>query len=452
MWSRALSSAANRGKRASVSTLSDDLRTLSREAFVYFYPLVTMNVTRLQAANSPIGTTPGSGPANRFSQMRAFPTADFRAVVRPNFDTLYSPAWLDLTAGPVKLSAPDTDGRYYMLPCIDMWTDVFANPGKRTTGTDAGEWVIVGPGYSGDLPAGLPVITAPTPYVWIIGRTQTNGVADYPAVHAVQDGYGITTLGAAPEHVIDPDYDVKTEPLKIVNGMAALDYFGYAADLLSVIPPHPSDFSQLARIALLGIEPGKPFDASRFSVDERAEIEAGKADALADMVASLPTLGASVNGWTVMADNIGVYGNSYFKRAVVTLVGLGANPPEDAVYPLLNVDVDGNPITGDHDYVIHFDADKLPPAFAFWSVTMYDDEGFQVANELDRFAIGDRDPLTYDADGSLDLYLQHTNPGPEHESNWLPAPLGPLGVTMRLYAPKPEVLDGRWHPPVVRKV
>jgi hypothetical protein len=434
-----------------VTTLSDDLRTLSYEAFVYFYPLVTMDVTRLQAVNSPIGSTPGSGPPNRFSHMRAFPTADFRAVVRPNFDTLYSSAWLDLTAGPVKLTAPDTDDRYYMLPCIDMWTDVFANPGKRTTGTGSAEWVIVGPGHTGELPTGMPVINAPTPYVWIIGRTQTNGVEDYPAVHAVQDGYAITFLGSEPEQVVDPDYDVTTEPLKTVNGMAALDYFAYAATLLSANPPHASDFSQMARIALLGIEPGKPFDGGRFSAADAAELEAGKADALAAMLASLPTLGANVNGWTVMTDNIGVYGNSYFKRAVVTLIGLGANPPEDAVYPLLNVDADGDPATGNHDYVIHFDAGELPPANAFWSVTMYDAEGFQVANELDRFGIGDRDALTFDADGSLDLYVQHANPGPEKESNWLPAPLGPLGVTMRLYAPKAEVLDGRWSPPLVRK-
>ncbi|KAA0081253.1 DUF1254 domain-containing protein [Mycolicibacterium sp. P9-64] len=434
-----------------MTTLSDDLRTLSYEAFVYFYPLVTMDVTRRQALNSPVGSTPGSGPPNRFSHIRAFPTADFRAVVRPNFDTLYSSAWLDLTAGPVKLTAADTQNRYYMLPLLDMWTDVFANPGQRTTGTDAAEWVIVGPGYSGELPAGLPVIAAPTPYVWIIGRTQTNGVADYPAVHGVQDGYVITPLGADPEYVVDADYDVTTEPLKAVNGMAALDYLDYAAELLSANPPHPTDFSQLARIALLGIEPGKPFDAGRFSAAERAEIEAGKADALATMLASLPILGTSANGWTVMTDNIGVYGNSYLKRAVVTMIGLGANPPEDAVYPLLNVDADGDPITGESDYVIRFEADELPPVYAFWSVTMYDAEGFQVANELDRFAIGDRDALKYDADGSLTLFVQHDNPGPERESNWLPAPKGPLGVTMRLYAPKAEVLDGRWRPPLVRK-
>ena len=434
-----------------MSTLSDDLRTLSYEAALYFYPLVTMDITRLQAINAPAGTKPGFGPPNEFHHFRAFPTADFRNVVRPNFDTLYSSAFLDLTAGPVILHTPDTDDRYYMLPLIDMWTDVFANPGKRTTGTDAKDFVVTGPGYTGELPDGLPVIAAPTPYVWIIGRTQTNGPADYDAVHKVQDGYSITPVGEAPNHVVDPEYDTTTEPLKLVNNMSTADFFTYAADLLAVNPPHPTDFSQLARIANLGIVAGESFDASRFSAEELAEIDAGRAGALQDMLAALNTLGTNIDGWTTFTETMGVYGNYYFKRAVVTLIGLGANPAEDAVYPLLTADAGGNPVAGENDYVIHFDADKLPPAYAFWSVTMYDAEGFQVANELDRFAIGDRDPLTYNADGSLDLYLQHTNPGPERESNWLPAPLGPLGITMRLYAPKREVLDGRWHPPAVRK-
>lgn len=434
-----------------MSTLSDDLRTLSYEAALYFYPLVTMDITRLQAINAPAGTKPGFGPPNEFHHFRAFPTADFRNVVRPNFDTLYSSAFLDLTAGPVILHAPDTDDRYYMLPLIDMWTDVFANPGKRTTGTDAKDFVVTGPGYTGELPDGLPVIAAPTPYVWIIGRTQTNGPADYDAVHKVQDGYSITPVGEAPDHIVDPEYDTTTEPLKLVNNMSTADFFTYAADLLAVNPPHPTDFSQLARIANLGIVAGEPFDASRFSAEELAEIDAGRAGALQDMLAALNTLGTNIDGWTTFTETMGVYGNYYFKRAVVTLIGLGANPAEDAVYPLLTADADGNPVAGENDYVIHFDADKLPPAYAFWSVTMYDAEGFQVANELDRFAIGDRDPLTYNADGSLDLYLQHTNPGPVRESNWLPAPLGPLGITMRLYAPKREVLDGRWHPPAVHK-
>src|SRR5262249_9403870 len=131
--------------------------------------------------------------------------------------------------------------------------------------------------------------------------------------------------------------------------------------------------------------------------------------------------------------------------------GLGANPPEDAVYPVLLADSDGEPIDGDQNYVIHFDANTLPPVDAFWSVTMYDGEGFQSANELDRFAIGDRDPLTYNADGSLATFVQHANPGPNRQANWLPAPTGPLGITMRLYAPRAEVLDGTWAPPPVGK-
>jgi hypothetical protein len=434
-----------------VSTLSDDLRTLSYEAALYFYPLVTMDVTRLQSINTPAGSKAGFGPPNEFHHFRAFPTADMRAVVRPNFDTLYSMAWLDLTAGPVILHAPDTDDRYYMLPLLDMWTDVFANPGKRTTGTDAQDFVITGPGYAGEVPEGLPVVAASTPYVWIIGRTQTNGPADYDAVHTVQDGYRISALGEPVEHVVDASYDISTEPPKTVNSMSAVDFFSYAAELLATNPPHPTDFSQLARIANLGIAAGRPFDASGFSAEERAEIDAGFTAALQDMRAALPTLGTSVNGWITFTETMGVYGNYYFKRAVVALVGLGANPAEDAVYPVLITDAVGSPTTGENDYVIHFDADQLPPVSAFWSVTVYDADGFQVANELDRFAVGDRDPLTYNADGSLDLCLQHANPGPQRESNWLPAPLGPFGLTMRLYAPKREVLTGGWHPPPVHK-
>lgn len=431
-----------------MATLSSDLRTLSCEAFVYFYPLVTMDVSRLQTLNR---TGIGAGPANEFHHIRQYPDASFRAVVRPNFDTLYSSAWLDLTDGPVILDVADTDDRYFMLPLLDMWTDVFANPGKRTSGTGPQRYVIVGPGDTGALPQGIPVIYAPTPYVWVIGRTQTNGPADYPAVHAVQDGY-ILTPSVASTFVKDETYDVTTEPLRKVNGMAALEFLTYAADLLSVNPPHPTDFSILTRLAGLGIEAGKPFDAQQFSAEEQAQIEAGKQDGLAAITAAASTLAPIVDGWMSSTEGMGVYGNSYLRRAVVTLVGLGANPPEDAVYPVVVTDAEGHPLSGENDYVLHFDAGKLPPVDAFWSVTMYDAEGYQVANEIDRFAIGDRDALQYNADGSLDLYLQHASPGAGKQSNWLPAPYGPLGVTMRLYAPRREVLAGTWHPPAVRKV
>ncbi len=152
-------------------------------------------------------------------------------------------------------------------------------------------------------------------------------------------------------------------------------------------------------------------------------------------------------------DTMGVYGDYYLKRAIIAMMGLGANQPEDAVYPLLFADADGKPLMGESRYVLHFAKDELPPAAAFWSVTMYDEAGFQVANPLNRFAIGDRDALKYNADGSLDLYIQNASPGTDKESNWLPAPAkGVLGVTMRLYAPKAAALDGRWNPPAVKRV
>ncbi len=437
-----------------MSVLSDDLRTLSCEAALYFYPLVLMDITRLQALSTPAGRNPIGGQPNQFHHIRAFPSADFRAVVRPNFDTLYSSAWLDLTAGPVIVHVPDTDDRFYMLPMLDMWTDVFANPGKRTTGTAAQDFIVTGPGYGGELPADLPVIAAPTPHVWIIGRTQTNGPADYPNVHEVQDGLGITVLPRGldrPEHPVDSGLDTTTEPLRLVNGMDPLDFFGYAADLLAINPPHPTDFSILARLAGMGIAVGKPFSPDDFDAEQRSEIAAGRADALRQLMTSAAAIGTRTNGWTILKDNIGVYGNAYLQRAFVAMIGLGANPPEDAVYPLLVADADGDPMIGERNYDLHFDADNLPPVAAFWSVTMYDGEGYQVGNELNRFAIGDRDQLTFSTDGSLDIYLQHANPGPERVSNWLPAPAGPLGVTMRLYAPERSVLDGSWSPPPVRK-
>jgi hypothetical protein len=435
-----------------MTSLSDDLQTLSYEATTYFFPLVLMDITRRQSLNTAPDSSPGRGRPNVFHHIRTYPTADFRGIVRPNFDTLYSIAWLDLTAGPVVVHAPDTHGRYYMLSMLDMWTDVFANPGTRTTGTTAQAFTVVPPGYRADLVAdNMSVIAAPTPHVWVIGRTQTDGPQDYSAVHKIQDGYGIAALDQAKEHPIDGDYDVSTEPLRIVCRMDVLQFLDYATDLFAINPPHLTDASQLHRIARLGIVRGKPFNPSRFSPDERTALEAGWKTALHSMVCAATCLGTCVNGWNVVTDTMGVYGNNYARRATVALVGLGANPSEDAVYPLLSTDAAGEPLIGENDYVMHFEPDQLPPTAAFWSVTMYDGEGYHVDNELNRFALADRDPLTFNPDGSLDIYLQHRNPGRDREPNWLPAPRGPLGVTMRIYAPQRSVFDGTWTPPPVRR-
>jgi hypothetical protein len=433
-----------------VSKLNDDIRTLAAEAYVYLYPLVTMEASRRQCVNAET-SRPGMGPPGQFHHIRQFPDADFRAVVRPNFDTLYSSAWVDLSAGPVRISAADTGDRYFMLPMLDMWTDVFANPGKRTTGTGAQSYVLVGPGGAGAVEVDGEVIEAPTPWVWIIGRTQTNGPADYAAVAAVQDGFRVEPLGAAPEFAVDPDADTRTEPLRIVEGMSGVEFFTYASGPLATTPAHATDFDVVARIAALGVGPGLSFDGSVLDAGQREELEAGVADAKKAIAGAIAHIGTVKDGWLTNTYTMGVYGNFYLKRASIAQLGLGANPAEDAVYPLLVTDGDGAPVSGDNDYVIHFDADRLPPVAAFWSITMYDAEGFQAANELDRFAIGDRDPLTYNADGSLDIYVQHANPGPDRVANWLPAPTGPVGITMRLYAPEPEALDGTWSAPAVKR-
>jgi hypothetical protein len=431
--------------------MSDDLQTLAHEAYVYLYPLVTMDVTRRQAVSVPAGIKPAFGPPNEFHHLREFPSAEFRSVVRPNFDTLYSSAWLDLTAGPVALHVSDTAGRYFMVPLLDMWTDVFATLGPRTTGSGDQDYLVTGPGHQGELPAGANVLRAPTPYVWIIGRIQTNGPDDYDKVRRIQDGLTLAALDPV-EHPVDPTADVASDPLATVNGFSAVEFFARAARALAVNPPHATDFAVLARIAHLGIVPGRDFDPAGFSDADVAALEVGTRAAREAIMASPATIGTAVNGWRVTAETMGVYGNSYFKRAAVAAIGLGANPPEDAIYPVLAADADGAPVTGEHDYLLHFSADGLPPVEAFWSVTMYDAEGFQVANEIDRFALGDRDPLSYNPDGSLDILISRRDPGPERRANWLPSPAGPLGLTLRLYAPRPEALDGRWTPPAVRRV
>jgi hypothetical protein len=433
-----------------------EVRDVGINAYIYLYPLVTMDVTRKQATSIEPGKRPGFGPMNTFSHIREFPPADFKTVVRPNFDTLYSSAWLDLTGGPVVVSTgADPDGRYYELPMYDMWTDVFAVPGQRTTGTEADNWAVVPPGWRGDLPGGIGRIDAPTPYVWIIGRTQTNGPADYSAVHRIQDTFALTPLaqwgGQTPPvtAVTDPGVDMTTPPLDQVNGMTAEDFFGYGLGLMNLHPPHLTDWSLIAQMRRLGLVAGARF--ADLEPDVRSSLRDVPGAASQAMQQAFPRIARVVNGWQMNIDTMGVYGNFYTKRAIVTMVGLGANAAEDAVYPILMADADGKPLAGDNDYVLHFGKDELPPVHAFWSVTMYDAQGFQADNSINRFAIGDRDPLYYNPDGSLDLYLQHTSPGPGKETNWLPAPTGPLGVTMRLYSPKAPVLNGTWAPPTVRR-
>jgi hypothetical protein len=442
--------------RAADPISEQDPHSIGVTAYLYFYSLVTMDLTRKQLTNV-TKTEDIHAPANAFANVSTFPPADMKVVVRPNFDTLYSSAWLDLTKEPMVVSVPDTHGRYYLLPMLDMWTDVFASPGWRTTGTQAGDYAVVPPGWSGALPAGVVRIDAPTPYVWIIGRTKTDGPADYDAVHAIQAGYKITPMSgwgkpAVPAvGTVDPSIDMKTPPKITVDTMPASKFFAYAAEILRLQPPHITDQPILAQMQRIGIERGKSFDIDKVDPAIKAGLETAPADALKLMAWKASSLARIANGWSMNTDTMGVYGNYYLKRAIITQLGLGANLPEDAIYPLNLADETGKPLDGASAYVLHFEKNATPPVNAFWSVTLYDSEGYQVANSLNRFAVSSWMPFKYNPDGSLDLYFQNSSPGTDKETNWLPAPKGAFNLTMRLYAPKSEALTGKWNPPAVMK-
>ncbi|CAG2160477.1 DUF1254 domain-containing protein [Cupriavidus numazuensis] len=444
-------------------TSEAEVREIARDAYVYAYPIVTMDVSMRQSTNVPdANTVPLRAPLNQFAHARTYPRAENKDVVRYNFDTLYSPVWLDLSREPIILSVPDTSGRYYLLPMLDMWTDVFSVVGSRTTGSKAGNFAIVAPGWNGTLPDGMTRIVAPTSTIWILGRTQTNGPADYANVHKVQDGYKLTPLSqwgqnyaSAVAMPTDPAIDNKTPPFVQVNKMDGVTVLGRLADLMAKYPPHGNDYPILFRMKKIGLEPGKPFDASKLDPALVKTINAAARDALADLERSGKSgagIGTHVNGWFYQTNTVGTYGTVYKLRAMAALIGLGVNLPEDAVYPASFVDGEGRPYSGASRYVLHFGKGGLPPAGAFWSVTLYDKDGYQVANSLDRFALGDRDKLKFNPDGSLDIYIQNASPGPDRASNWLPAPKGEFNLAMRLYSPRREALDGSWTPPAVRKV
>ena len=349
----------------------------------------------------------------------------------------------------------DTDGRFYLLPMLDMWTDIFASPGWRTTGTGAADFLVTPPGWNGEVPEGTIRIAAPTPYVWIIGRTKTDGPQDYDAVHAIQTGFKIVPLSkwgtdwSPPTPTIDPKVDMVTAPKLQADRMSADTFFAYAAELMKVVPPHATDEPIIARLKRIGFEPGKSFDLAAADPVVAEALRSAPREGQKLMAWKMPTIARVANGWSMNTESMGVYGSNYLKRAAIAQWGLGANLPEDAIYPSNLYDDEGKPLDGANDYTIHFAAGQTPPVGSFWSITLYDAEGFQVANPLDRFALSSWNSLRYDADGSLELNIQSENPGPEREANWLPTPKGPFNLLLRMYAPKSDAIVGKWDPPPV---
>jgi hypothetical protein len=434
------------------------------DAYVFGYPLVTMEMTRRVMTNT-AAATGMHAPVGQFAKMPAYPTPENKDVTAPNADTLYATAWLDLSREPYVLSLPEMNGRYYLMPMLDAWTNVFQVPGKRTTGTGPQKYAVTGPGWKGTLPAGVAPYKSPTNIVWILGRIYSTGTPeDYAEVHAIQAQLSLVPLsaygkpyapspGASPGGV-DPRVDMRTPVREQVDSMDIASYFGVLCEALKKNPPAAADAAMVERIAKIGIIPGQDFDATRLPAELGLALKATPKLARAKIMAHVRDAGALQNGW-VVTTRTGQYGTEYLQRATIAAIGLGANLPQDAVYPTSERDAEGHDLSGLHKYVLHFDKGAQPPVKGFWSLTMYDDKYFFVPNALARFTLSQRNKFTANPDGSVDLYLQRDNPGGDKEANWLPAPPGKFIPMMRLYWPSeanPSVLDGSWKPPPVKRV
>jgi hypothetical protein len=428
------------------------------EAYIYGFPLVLMDMTRKQVTNvaSPEATR---APMGQFLRMRAYPTAAYRDVPGANVDTLYTMVWLDVFKEPWVLSIPDMGNRYYMVPMLDGFTNVFQVPGTRTTGDRAQKYVVTGPGWSGTVPEGVTEYKSPTGIVWVLGRIYCTGTPeDYAKVHALQDKFSAVPLSSyskqytPPLAQVDASLDMKTPIVAQVQALSVNDYFSYLAKLLKANPPASEDAPMLARVAKIGLVPGQDFDDSKLSTFDNEAMKTVPKLALLKMAERVKKQ-EPVNGWLYFGSSVGHWGTDYLLRATTAWLGPGWNRPEDAVYPLSQKDAKGIEYDGaDHKYVLHFDKGQFPPVKGFWSLTMYDDQNFLAANPLNRYALSQRDKFVSNPDGSVDLYFQADSPGKAKEANWLPAPKGKFGIMLRLYWPtetSPSILDGTWKPPAV---
>ncbi len=437
---------------------AEEAKTLAKEAYLFGMPVVFID-KQFDFMTYTANVEKTKAPVNQFVHYRAFVDASDRTVVGFNVDNLYSLSNLDLTNEPIVLFVPEMGNRFWLMQLIDAWNGVPAAPGSRTHGAKGGTFVITGPDWKGQLPAGMEELKCPTNIVVVGGRTYCSGTSDYAAVHKLQDQYKLVPLSqwgtnyTPPTNVpLKEGVDSTTLVNKQFTSLTAEQFYQNLNRLMVANPPYPQDSTVLNSIAKLGIKPGAEFSLKSFTPEIAKAIEEGYTEGFKAMMEESAKLGKIVNGWSLTYD-MGKYETRYAYRAAWTFFGVGGNILEDAFYPLAQVDADGNKLDGANNYTLTFTKDQIPPANAFWSLTMYDADAYLVPNKLNRYALGDRSSLKFEKDGSLTLYLQNTSPGKDKESNWLPAPeKGGLKVALRLYAPKQNVIDGSWTPPAIIKV
>jgi hypothetical protein len=443
--------------------LKDDVREevayfLGLLSYVYGYPLVIMDVTRQVLTAAPAPNSDGTAaPINQFAKMPHYVSPDFKNVVRISLNSLWTTGWLDLEQEPIVLSVPDTKDRYYVMSVMNMWTDVFGSAGKRTTGMAPGNFLIAGPNWHGTVPEGIKeTYRSSTRYAWVLGQTQANGPDDFAAVNAIQAEYKLIPLNAwgkpyAPPAAVpvDSTVDINVTPVDQVARMDAGTFFKRLALLMRENPPSADDGRALEKLKLLGIEPGKDFDIGKIDPAVARGLQRAVEEVPAKMQEGVSKM-KTVNGW-MQPTNLGRYGTDYDTRAGIAWLGLGADLQEDTIYPTAYTDGDGKPLDSANKYVMHYEQGGLTPTNATWSVSQYQGN-FYVRNVLNRYAIAPWMPLKFNADGSLDIYLQAESPGPDKEANWLPTPSGAFNVTIRNYWPKQPALDGSYKNPPIKRV
>jgi DNA sulfur modification protein DndE len=448
-------------KKTQIATENESVDSLvvqqAKQAFIYSLPLALMDITSKKLTNVESNASGNGAPFNQFTIATKFPDAKFRDVVRPNADTFYNTAFLELTAEPMVLHLPATNKRYYLMPMLNAWSDVFNAPGSRTTGNSEGDFLITGPFWKGVVPKGMIHIPSPTNLVWILGRIQVNGPSDVQEVVKLEKQVTLTPLSKfysiypLPKGIIDTSID-KRSPNEIVAAMDLEKYFNYVNKLMVANPPLKQDSLFIKQMVKIGVGPGADFNMNNYNKNTKAALSSIPTEVIKQLSEQLNLSPKKlINGWNMnLNPKMGNYGTDYLFRAIVAFQGLGANLIEDAVYPSCVVDSEGNPLNGENNYIMHFNKNETPPVQAFWSLSMYNNEGYFVENVLNRHAIGDRNNLKVNADGSIDIYIQKNSPGKDKESNWLPTPAGDFNLLMRAYWPKEPLLNGSWTPPAVK--
>lgn len=414
-----------------------------------------MMMAAMRDATNVAAPSGARAPLNRFAHLHRFPDPAFKAIVGTNAHTLYSLAWLDLSAEPLLVDIPDTGGRSYLMPLIDAWTDVFVCLGPRTIGTDGGTYAIAGPGWSGPLPSGVRRFDAPTNTVWAICHTHATGRDDLDFGRSIQQRLTLVPLSAhgtsytPPQGTADPELDSKPSPHLRVMKMTAAEFLEELAREMDANRPATGDRLILDRLAAIGLRPGEPFAWAKLPGEIREALEIGFEDGREAV--AVPPLPRLENGWQSLRVGLGAHGTDYLRRAQAANVALGIAHPEDAVFPLTASDGDGRRLNGAHRYMLRFESGGLPPVEALWSLALYDMDQLLVDNPIDRYALGDRDELELRPDGSLEIAIQHDRPEGS-DANWLPAPVGDFNLMLHMYWPSQRVLDGGWAVPPVQRV